>query len=67
MKGKPKPEGAGKQPKPVIQYTKEGEFVAKYHSMNDASRQTDINWGDIGKCCKGKQHTAGGYKWEYAS
>lgn len=51
--------------KAVIQYTLNGEFVAKYSSTKDAERQTGVNSGNISLCCQGKRPTAGGYKWAY--
>ena len=53
--------------KPVIQYTLEGEFVAKYQSMMDAAKQTGIRNTYISNCCSGKQKSAGGFKWRYAA
>ena len=46
---------------PVCQYTKNGEFVAEYHSTREASRQTGI---DISKAINGERKTAGGYVWK---
>lgn len=66
MYGKPKPEGSGKPPKQVIQFTKNGEFIAEYASTHEAARQTGVHNGHISKVCKGKLKTAGGYKWRYA-
>lgn len=51
--------------KPVIQYSINGEFIAKYHSLNEAERQTGIKHESISACCRGKRQTAGGYKWAY--
>lgn len=66
MYDKPRPEGSGKPPKPVIQYTKEGEFIAEYASAHEASRQTKVNNRNICSCCSGNRNSAGGYKWRYA-
>ena len=51
--------------KAVVQYTKEGEFVAEYESALMAKNITGINNGDIGACCRGKRKSAGGFKWAY--
>lgn len=64
-KGHPKYEGAGKQPRAVIQFTKDGEFVAKYESLNEAARRTCINCGSISMACNRHYKSAGGYKWAY--
>ena len=51
--------------KAVVQYTKEGEFVAEYESALIAKEKTGINNSDIGACCRGIQKTAGGFKWTF--
>ena len=67
IKGRPKPEGSGKPPKAVIQFTKDGVFVATYASAYEAERLTKVNRGHICKCCRGKLNSAGGFKWKYAA
>jgi group I intron endonuclease len=49
----------------VLQFTKEGEFVAEYSSAKEARRKTGINDTTIGLVCKGKGKTAGGFVWKY--
>lgn len=49
----------------VLQFTKDGEFVAEYSSAKEARRQTGINDTTIGLVCKGKGKTAGGFVWKY--
>ena len=51
--------------KPVIQFTKEGTFVAEYESTLVAKNITGINSSNISKCCLGKRKSAGGFKWAY--
>ncbi len=51
--------------KALLQYTLDGQFVAEYPSIAEASRQTGIFNHPIIRCCKGKSHTAGGYIWKY--
>ena len=51
--------------KPVIQFTKEGTFVAEYESALVAKNITDIDSSNISKCCLGKLKSAGGFKWAY--
>lgn len=55
--------------KPVIQFTKDGQFVTEYPSIAEASRQTGINHNQINGCCLNKPHykTAGGYIWKYTA
>lgn len=65
-----------KQSKPVLQYTLNGEFVAEYPSIMEASRQTGINQAHISDCCNKKKRKAinglyyirnstGGYFWKF--
>ena len=51
--------------KAVVQYTKEGEFVAEYESALIAKEKTGINNRHIGNCCRGKRKSAGGFKWAF--
>ena len=55
-----------KKCKQVFCFTKEGEFVAKYPSLHEASRQTKITLSNICMCCQGKRDLAGGFKWKMA-
>lgn len=52
---------------PVIQYTKELEFVAEYFGVNEASRKTGINNAHINECCNNKRKSAGGFIWTWKS
>lgn len=56
-----------KTSKPIIQYTKDGQFVAEFPSTMEAARQTGVSVGNICSCCKGnpKYSHAGGYIWRY--
>lgn len=51
--------------KPIIQYSKEGEFIKEWEGGSIASKLLNINQGHISQCCKGKLKTAGGYIWRY--
>ena len=56
--------------KPVMQYTKDGEFVAEYYGASEASRQTGCSVSTICKMCKdttGRYKSVGGYVWKYKS
>lgn len=53
--------------KSVLQFSKDGEFISEYQSTREAERQTDISNSSICRCCKGKQKSAGGFIWKYAS
>ena len=61
---------------PVLQFTKDGKFVAEYPSVKEAERQTGIDNVHIGNCCKEKNikqpnghyytcRSAGGFIWKY--
>lgn len=64
--------GRGKQlnnkrtSKSVLKIGKNNEIISKYDSINEASRQTNINCVNICQCCNKKRKTAGGYKWVFA-
>lgn len=49
----------------IIQYSKDGEFIAEYSSIMEAERKTGISNNSICQCCKGKQKSAGGFIWKY--
>lgn len=52
--------------KSVIQLSVDGKYVNKYESIMDAERATGIFNSSIIATLKGRQKTAGGYKWIYA-
>lgn len=49
--------------KSVSQYSKDGKFIAKYHSRMEASRRTNVPQRQISQCCSGGIKNAGGYIW----
>lgn len=51
--------------KPILQFSKNGELIAEYSSLTEASRQTGCHQGCICECCKGKRKSTGGYIWRY--
>ena len=53
--------------KVVRQFTMDGNLVKEYPTMTLAEEGTGISKTCICYCCKGKQKSTGGYKWEYAS
>lgn len=56
-----------KNSKPIVQLTKDGEYIRKWNSASEAGRNLDIRQSTISKVCNGDKycHTAGGYKWVY--
>lgn len=55
---------AEKQSKPVLQFTKTGEFVREWPSTTEAGRN-GFNQGNIVSCCSGKRKYHHGYIWKY--
>lgn len=53
--------------KPVSQYDKNGNYIRTFPSISEASIVTGINDACISACVTGRQMTAGGYIWKYAS
>lgn len=50
----------------VLQYDKNGNFIAEYRSVVEANKITGIKNCAIIACCTGKQKTAFGYIWKFA-
>lgn len=55
---------AEKLSKPVIQFSKTGEFVREWPSIREAGRN-NFNTGNIVSCCNGKLKHHKGYIWKY--
>ena len=49
----------------VLQFSKNGEFIAEYQSIIEAERQTGCHQSSICQCCKGTRKSCGGYIWKY--
>lgn len=49
--------------KTIYQYDTEGNFIKKWDSISDASRELGIGNSNISNCLSGRYKTAGGYKW----
>ena len=56
---------SGKRMKPIIQLDINNNKIAKYNSIREASRKTNINRWDISNCLKEKQKSTKGFKWRY--
>lgn len=50
---------------PILQYDKQGNFIAEYYGAREAARQTGVAHQNISACCKGKLKSAGWYQWRY--
>lgn len=47
----------------VLQFSPEGDFIARYCGMREAGRKTGIDYTGIVRVCKGIKISAGGYFW----
>ena len=56
---------ADKCSKPVIQFTKDGEFVREWKSMNDVQRNLNYSQGNISSCCTGRYKYAYNFIWKF--
>lgn len=54
-----------KKSKAVVKMSLDGEILAEYPSINEASRQHGIGSECISRCCMGKQETSGGFRWKH--
>lgn len=51
----------------VRQYDKNGNFIAEYKTIREASIENNITYGNIIRCAKGERNVAGGYVWRFIS
>ena len=49
--------------KAVLQYSKQGEFIAEYSSGKEASIQTGVSASGISSACIGRLKSSGGFVW----
>lgn len=52
--------------KPIIQFSKDGEFMQKWHCIVSVERELNIKHSNIIKVINGDRKTAGGFIWGYA-
>lgn len=66
-KGEYEPRTPVHQGRKVCQYSKEGQFIAEYPTINEASKKIGVSRCGIKNCCdkKPRYNTAGGYIWKY--
>lgn len=50
---------------PILQYDLNDNFIKEWKSQTEAAKFYELNSTGIMCCCKGKQKTAGGFKWKY--
>lgn len=53
--------------KKIYQYDLQGNFIKEWCGMRVASRELNICYSSIYKCCSKKVNIAGGYVWSYAN
>lgn len=53
--------------KEVYQCDTYGKIIKRWPAANLAGKALGIFSGDIGRCCRGKRHTAGGFKWKFVN
>lgn len=51
--------------KPVYQFDMNMNFIRKYETITEASKETKILHSGISRCCTGKRNQAGGFIWRY--
>ena len=54
-----------KNSKPILQYTKSGEFVAEWKSATDVQRTLGYFQNNISYCCNGKLKSAYNFIWKF--
>lgn len=52
---------------PVLQLMKDGSLVRVWPSVMEVERQLHFSNSYISACCRGKRHSAYGYKWRYVN
>lgn len=55
----------GKLSKPVLQFSKTGEFIREWPSAMEVERVLGFQHSHIVNCCNGKRKTHQGYIWRY--
>lgn len=50
---------------PVKKLNNKGKIMKSYKSLTEASKEANISIGQICNVAKGREKSAGGYKWEY--
>ncbi len=54
-----------KRKKPIYQLDKQDNIIKEWPSIKEASQTLNVQSSDINNCCRGKNKTAGGYKFKY--
>lgn len=51
--------------KPVNQYNVDGTFIRTWPSARDADKGLGLTLGNVGKVCRGRQHSTGGFIFKF--
>lgn len=51
--------------KPVLQYSKNGDFIKEWTSIYDAAQELNLHQTNICYACNGKRKSSGGFIWKY--
>ena len=51
--------------KPILQFSRCGEFIKRHESINLAAKENSISSPNLIKCLKGDTKSAGGFIWKY--
>lgn len=52
--------------KPVMMFSKTGEYIKSFRSAHEAEVVLGINHSHISQCCHGLRNSTGGYFWKFA-
>jgi len=52
--------------KEVIQYSLDGKELAKFNSITEASKESNLSKSTISRVCRGERKKGGGYYWKYS-
>lgn len=53
--------------KPVLQFSKTGDFIKEYESIREAARVLETGKEGISRCCHGKLKTSAGFVWKFSN
>lgn len=51
--------------KPIYQFSKHGNFITTYNSIDEAANKTKVNRASISKCASGSRKLAGNFRWSF--
>lgn len=54
-----------RRPKPICQYTLQGDFIQEWDNMRQASVALNLHGQAISACCNGKANITGGFVWKF--